>query len=140
MPYLSSKLRQQVADRAQNCCEYCQTAQKISGAQMHIEHIVPHAKGGSSTADNLCLACAWCNSFKGAKTAAPDPHTEAIVPLFNPRRDDWHEHFGWNETGMLLVGLTATGRATIIALQMNNEFIIPARRQWVSAGWHPPQR
>jgi hypothetical protein len=25
-------------------------------------------------------------------------------------------------------------------LQMNNEFIVPARRQWVSAGWHPPQR
>jgi hypothetical protein len=22
---------------------------------------------------------------------------------------------------------------------MNNEFIVPARRHWVEAGWHPPQ-
>ena len=140
MPYLSAKLRQQVAERAQNCCEYCQTAQQISGAQMHMEHILPQAKGGKATLDNLCLACAWCNSFKGTQTTAVDPQTRAIVPLFNPRQDGWAQHFAWSAAGTHLLGLTAVGRATIAALQMNNEFIVPARRQWVSAGWHPPQR
>ena len=38
-----------------------------------------------------------------------------------------------------IVGLTAIGRATVEALKMNNEFIVPARRHWVEAGWHPPQ-
>jgi len=37
-----------------------------------------------------------------------------------------------------VVGLTAIGRATIVALKMNNEVIVDARRRWVSAGWHPP--
>lgn len=34
--------------------------------------------------------------------------------------------------------LTPVGRATVEALQLNNEFIMPARRHWVMAGWHPP--
>jgi hypothetical protein len=36
------------------------------------------------------------------------------------------------------MGLTPTGRATIVTLQMNNPAIVRARRRWVSAGWHPP--
>jgi hypothetical protein len=34
--------------------------------------------------------------------------------------------------------LTAIGRATIIALNTNNEVIVDARRRWVGVGWHPP--
>ena len=40
---------------------------------------------------------------------------------------------------MYIIGLTAIGRATVETLKMNNEFIVPARRHWVEAGWHPPQ-
>ena len=35
-------------------------------------------------------------------------------------------------------GITSVGRATIEALQMNNEYVVEARRFWVFAGWHPP--
>ena len=31
---------------------------------MHIEHIIPLSRGGRSDERNLCLACAWCNSYK----------------------------------------------------------------------------
>ena len=31
------------------------------------------------------------------------------------------------------------GRATIVALNMNNAVIVYARRRWVSVGWHPPE-
>jgi 5-methylcytosine-specific restriction endonuclease McrA len=31
---------------------------------MHIEHIIPLARGGRSDESNLCLACAWCNSYE----------------------------------------------------------------------------
>ena len=40
---------------------------------------------------------------------------------------------------MYIIGLTVIGRTTIETLKMNNEFIVPARRHWVEAGWHPPQ-
>jgi hypothetical protein len=34
--------------------------------------------------------------------------------------------------------LTRCGRATVIALKLNNFFAVTARSAWVSAGWHPP--
>jgi hypothetical protein len=59
------------------------------------------------------------------------------VPLFNPRRQVWREHFRWNESGIEIIGLTSCGRATAIALKLNNEYLTRARRRWVLAGWHP---
>ena len=106
---------------------------------MHIEHIIPLVHGGSSDAANLWLACAWCNSYKGAQTSAVDPVTGAEAPLFNPRTQQWHDHFRWSDDGVHIIGLTPTGRATVVALRLNNEFIVPSRRLWIRAGWHPPQ-
>ena len=106
---------------------------------MHIEHIIPLSDGGQSTEENLWLACAWCNSYKGDKMYAIDPATGAEAPLFNPRTQHWPDHFQWGDDGARIIGLTSTGRATVIALKLNNEFIVPARRNWILAGWHPPQ-
>jgi HNH endonuclease len=131
--------RDKIASAAQYRCEYCQTAQEISGAQMHIEHIIPLSRGGSSDESNLCLACAWCNSYKWVQTHGRDPETHEEVPLFDPRTQHWHEHFYWSENGVYIIGLTAIGRATVDTLKMNNAFIVPARRHWVEAGWHPLQ-
>jgi hypothetical protein len=107
---------------------------------MNVEHIVPLAHGGQTTGDNLALACAWCNSYKWTQTHGRDPESSQIVPLFNPRQDDWATHFFWQEKGLIIVGRTAIGRATVEALKMNNEYITPARRYWVEAGWHPPNQ
>jgi hypothetical protein len=75
MPYISAALRQRVADAARHRCGYCLTVQKISGALMHIEHIIPLALGGASDETNLWLACAWCNSYKATQIRAVDPQT-----------------------------------------------------------------
>jgi hypothetical protein len=139
MDSISRIIREQIISAAQYRCEYCQTAQEISGAQMHIEHIIPLSRGGSSEESNLCLACAWCNSYKWAQTHGLDPETREEVPLFHPRTQQWHDHFRWSEDGVYIIGLTAMGRATVETLKMNNVFIVPARRHWVEAGWHPPQ-
>jgi hypothetical protein len=130
--------RDQIASVAQYRCEYCQTAQDISGAQMHIEHIIPLSRGGNTDASNLCLACAWCNSYKWAHTHGFDPETRTEVLLFNPRTQHWYDHFRWSEDGTYIIGLTAIGRVTVEILKMNNAYIVPARRYWVEAGWHPP--
>jgi hypothetical protein len=83
MTYISKELRHQVPVRANYRCEYCLTSQKISGAQMHMEHIIPRVLDGLSIESNLCLACAWCNSYKGDKIKAVDLVTLQKVPLFN---------------------------------------------------------
>jgi len=44
----------------------------------------------------------------------------------------------WNEDGTEIIGLTAAGRATVVALCLNNDEIVAARSLWVQAGWHPP--
>jgi hypothetical protein len=61
-----------------------------------------------------------------------------MIPLYNPRTQEWQEHFRWSNDGVTIIGITAIGRATVDVLKMNNEYIVTARRHWVEAGWHPP--
>jgi hypothetical protein len=67
-----------------------------------------------------------------------DPQTGESVPLFNPRTQQWTDHFRWDESGTRIEGITDVGRATVSALKLNNSLIIKARTRWVMAGWHPP--
>lgn len=138
-PYISAALRQRVAEAARNRCGYCQSLQVIVGYPLHIEHIIPQAAGGSSTEDNLWLACSVCNNYKGIQTHASDPIRQTSVPLFNPRTQSWPQHFMWSTDGVQVIGLTAIGRATVQALQLNAPFRVHARQRWVSVGWHPPR-
>jgi hypothetical protein len=138
MAYLPRVLRQLVTERARGLCEYCQTAQAIV-IEMEIDHIVPAAMGGASDAENLCLACISCNTFKRDFHLGTDPETHEDVPLFNPRKQQWTMHFRWDNDGARILGLTATGRATVTRLQMNRSIVVEARQRWVQAGWHPPK-
>lgn len=105
---------------------------------MVVEHIVPLAAGGSSTAENLCLSCYRCNEFKGPRLGAPDPLDGQIVALFHPRQQRWGDHFAWADDGVNLVGRTSSGRATIELLRLNSDWIVQARRIWLLAGLQPP--
>lgn len=129
--------RQQVYERARGQCEYCQTQQKLV-VNMQIDHILPMASGGESALDNLCLSCVGCNSSKREFQIGLDPTTGLDVSLFNPRRQSWASHFRWSDDGLLIIGLTATGRATVNRLKMNRPAIVVARREWATMGKHPP--
>jgi hypothetical protein len=124
-----------VHERADYICEYCQTAQRIIGQAMHVEHIDP--KGGNDP-DNLCLSCPTCNMSKALATSAADPETGGVMPLFNPRLQVWAEHFMWIGNGTMLRGLTPIGRATVARLKMNRDRLVDARQIWVAVGEHPP--
>lgn len=139
MPGTSTKLRKLVRDTAENRCEYCQTLQEMTLATFHLDHIIPQASGGSSDFENLCLSCPFCNEFKAGKFRATDPQSGRQVQLFNPRRDRWLRHFRWSPDGTQLIGRTARGRATVVALRMNNQIARTARRFWVASGIHPPK-
>lgn len=103
-----------------------------------MEHILPRSQGGNDDRSNLAASCYRCNEFKGVKTDAPDPETGQLVPLFNPRTQGWRDHFAWVNGGTQVIGITPTGRATVIALRLNNENVVEARSLWVEFGWHPP--
>lgn len=49
-------------------CRYCRTPFTTTGkTRATIDHVIPLAKGGTHTPDNIVLACLSCNSSKGAK-------------------------------------------------------------------------
>lgn len=137
--YIPNDLKRIVAEESQYRCGYCLTSQRIIGQPMVFDHLIPEAKGGLTTQENLWLACRRCNEFKGSQTHAIDTTTHTKVALFNPRIQSWAVHFAWVSEGTEIIGLTAIGRATIIALRLNNPEIVGARSLWVQVGWHPPK-
>jgi hypothetical protein len=135
---ISADVENRVRIAATNRCGYCLSPQRLLPWELEIEHLKPIARGGTNKEENLWLSCRSCNSFKGVQTHAHDPITNRKVRLFNPRLQKWLRHFIWSADGTQIVGKTASGRATVIALKLNNIFTVTARREWVSAGWHPP--
>lgn len=110
-------------------------------APLEIEHIIPLAHDGTDAETNLWLACPLCNTYKSDKMSGIDSETGQSHPLFNPRTQQWNEHFRWSEDGIRVIGLTPTGRATVNALHLNdNPYALIVRSNWVVVGWHPPQR
>lgn len=60
------------------------------------------------------------------------------LSLFNPRTEKWSSHFKFSEDFTTIMGLTASGRATVALLKMNNERVVKARSGWRKLGWNPP--
>ncbi len=128
-------LRRLVIARADGRCEYCGLAQEGQEATFHIDHIIPRAADGPTVPENLAVACVSCSLRKEARRSALDPRSGRRVPLFQPRKQRWVAHFRWE--GVIVVGLTATGRATVEALQMNRPSILAIREEEAARGRHP---
>lgn len=62
---LSPQLRLAVLKRDRFRCRYC-GASSGTGVELHIDHIVPVAKGGKTDLKNLQSLCKPCNYGKGA--------------------------------------------------------------------------
>jgi hypothetical protein len=125
-----------VQGRAAHRCEYCGMHEALQGATFHVEHTLPESRGGHTALENCAWCCPSCNLHKADRTHAVDPDTDNLVPLFNPRRDDWKEHFVWLEYH--LIGRTPTARATIAALKLNTERLLLIRRAEEQFKLFPP--
>ena len=121
-----------VRDRAGNRCEYCQLRQEHSAAPHQIEHIIARQHCGSDEIENLALACHRCNLHKGPNLSGIDPVTGEVEVLFHPRRDRWADHFMYR--GAYVQGLTASGRATVAALALNDARRIELREELLGLG------
>jgi ribosomal protein L33 len=135
----STAVRKKVEEQAKNLCEYCLSRQDYSPQPFSIDHIYPKSKKGSDELDNLALACQACNNYKYNKTKATDPITKLEVPIYNPRKDVWDEHFVWNEDFTELIGISPIGRATINSLKLNRKGVKNLRYSLHLIGKHPPK-
>ena len=149
---ISETTKQSVRERAKYLCEYCHALEILSANRLTIDHIVPRSLGGSDDIDNLALACRRCNERRYNFVAGIDPETQAIivpigfanVPIFNPRQQQWAEHFVWTLEGTVIQGRTPVGRATCLRFDLNDmrypeeDSIRQTRKFWTRTGLHPP--
>lgn len=135
---IPGSIRHQVRGRANGLCEHCHASEQWQYVRFTVDHVIPLSQGGANVLDNLALACFHCNRRKADKITAADPDSQEEVPLFNPRRDVWSEHFIWSADGLLIIGLTPTGRATVAVLALNRARAVNIRAADRAVGCHPP--
>lgn len=132
--YISEKLRLLVSERAGSRCEYCLFRQKYRTVKFQIEHILPVKHGGTNDFENLALACAVCNLFKGSDVGSFDFETDSnLTRFFNPRIDVWTEHFRLNANAEI-IPLTAEARVTARILRFNDSDRIEERLKLIEVG------
>lgn len=141
---IRESVRQQVRKRANFLCEYCHSPERLSANRFTIDHLMPTSLGGSDEWINLALACRRCNERRSNFLEGIDPETQQTASIFNPRYQNWNDHFSWTEKGTVIQGRSAIGRATVVRLDMNdlrypkNDSIRATRRFWIQIGVHPP--
>ena len=87
--------RQAIFRRDHHTCQYCGSKQNLT-----IDHVMPRARGGQDTWENLVTACVTCNNRKGDRRPEELGLTLAKVPKA-PRpleisHDLWNKLMGWN--------------------------------------------
>ena len=127
---ISPALRREVRERAKGCCEYCLLPEERAFFPHEPDHIIAVKHGGQSIADNLAFACFDCNRFKGSDISSIDPISGELTPLFNPRIQEWSEHF--KIEGGRVNPLTAVGR-----LKLNLPTRIEVREILAKIGFYP---
>lgn len=123
-PRIPAALRTAVYERASGRCEYCRIPELATFFPHEPDHVIATQHRGRTEHENLALAWVQCNRLKGPNISSVDPESNQIVPLFNPRRDQWSQHFR-AEQGRI-TPLTPTGWATAAALL---NFADPAREE-----------
>jgi len=136
---IPAALRIRVRQRARGRCEYCRIPSRACYAPFHCDHHISRAHGGPTSYENLVWACPWCNGSKRERSEFQDPETGLRVPLFNPRRDRWHDHFRWSSDARVIYGRTSVGRATVNCLKMNRRDAKIIRGYLLQLNLHPIQ-
>jgi len=90
---IPASLRRQVVERAKERCEYCRMPDSLSFYSPEIDHIVARKHGGQTTLEILARVCWRCNHHKGTDLTSFDPLTNDLTRLFDPRKDNWDDHF-----------------------------------------------
>lgn len=133
--YVPKPIRKLVIARAGNRCEYCRIPQFITNYDFHLEHVIGIQHGGDNSPDNLAWCCSFCNWKKGPNISTVLNDFDEVVPLFNPRRHVWFEHFE-SRDGFIL-GKSKHGLATVKLLEFNIRERVEIRSILSLAGFYP---
>lgn len=133
--YIPAELRRLVVARAEGICEYCLIAEDDTFYGCEADHIISEKHGGATDADNLALACVFCNQAKGSDVGSIDWESNAFVRFFNPRADTWADHFALVEAR--IEGTTPTGVVTARILGFNTADRVSERKALQSLGRYP---
>jgi hypothetical protein len=117
--YVSLELRRLVVGRAENLCEYCLLAERDTFLGCEVDHIISEKHSGTTDAENLAYACVFCNQAKGSDIGSIDWESGEFVRFFNPRVDQWWDHFLLS--GNKIEAKTKIGAVTANILQFNVE-------------------
>lgn len=126
-----------IAERARHRCEFCRAPEAINNFPFEVEHVIPTSQEGTNEDSNLALACRSCNVFKRDYVVELDIVTNQLVSLFHPRNDNWETHFFVDAESGVILGLSPTGRVTIVRLRMNSSRQVTARLAWSRLGLFP---
>lgn len=132
---ISPALRQSVFERAEGRCEYCLLRQAFAAHKHEPDHILPLQHDGKTLEENIALACARCNRYKGYNVGSFDPETGELTPFFHPRRQRWSDHFRLD--GSIIQPLTPEGRVTAKMLHLNDPDRIEERERLMAIGLYP---
>jgi hypothetical protein len=132
--WISNELRQTIADRAKQFCEYCLIAEADTFYGCEVDHIISLKHGGSTEPENLAYACALCNRAKGTDVGSI-ASSGVFTRFFNPRADRWTEHFRL-ETATIHP-LTLIGEVTARILSFNDSARLHEREELIRLGTYP---
>jgi hypothetical protein len=131
--YVSENLRVEVELRADGICEYCRIRIEDTYFGGEIDHIISLKHRGQTQLGNLALACQPRNRNKGSDIGSISETSKEIVRFFNPRTDNWHEHFRVNSNAEI-EPLTEIGEVTAFILGFNEPERISERRGLIELG------
>lgn len=143
MARVTGPRRALIRARARGICEYCRLHDRLfqAGTTFWCDHIRPESHFAPSDPtrhheSNLAWACPLCNLYKSDQVTGVDPRDGVAQRLFNPRTDEWREHFVALPSGRI-EGTTPVGRATVEALSLNgqSERVEARARHWVRREW-----
>ena len=132
---ISEEIRRFVAERAAHKCEYCLLHEEDSYSPHQVDHVIARKHGGLTTPENLAYACLRCNAWKGSDIGSVDPASGDFVSFFNPRRDQWHQHFRLR--GFVIEPLTPEARVTAKVLRLNIDKRVVERRALMIVNRYP---
>ena len=133
--YISGSTKKLVIARAGHRCEYCRVLAYLSAFDYHIEHIIGLQHGGPNSPNNLAYCCSICNWKKGPNISTILKFGGTLIPLFNPRTQNWFDHF--EAQNGHIKPLTPIGEATVKLLELNQRNKVEERAAMAQAGFYP---
>ena len=135
LTYIPADLRRLVILRAERLCEYCLIHEDDTFFGCEVDHIVSEKHGGLTVADNLAYACLVCNRNKGTDLGSLWDPTGSLIRFFNPRLDNWSDHFSFD--GGIIRPITPTGQVIERIFKFNEIERISERESLRAVGRYP---